>query len=155
MFSLLILILASELGQSSKEERAIAIRTIMFWRIHVSVGQTVHWAYSQKAYAQISVVYLICLVKEKIKNRSEYEIIWVLKGCASADSQFVVFYVNISQVSKISAVQQWNSSCSTWRAGGHTVRESQDISSWKWPLVSSQPQCPKQDQLRAIFSGPV
>lgn len=41
MFSLLILILASEVGQSSKEERAIAIRTIMFWRIHVSVGQTV------------------------------------------------------------------------------------------------------------------
>lgn len=33
MFSLLILILASEVVQSSKEDRAIAIRIIMFWRI--------------------------------------------------------------------------------------------------------------------------
>lgn len=97
-------------------------------------------------------MYLICLVREKI--RSEYQIIWVLEGCALAHSQFGVFYVNITPASKISAVQQWNSSCSTWKAGDHAVRESQDICNWKWPLVSSQPHCSKQDQLRAVFSGP-
>lgn len=68
--------------------------------------QSKHCAYSQKAYSQISVVYFICPVRENINNRSEYQVIGMLKVCALAHSHFDVFYVNVTQASKTSAIQQ-------------------------------------------------